>query len=126
MAILNVNVPFPVIVRLSMALSCRTKPVLPVARPVTTPPMVKGPVLEPGFEPGLVLLKLQPTRRTEVIIRNARKRGFITGFISDCWLLCCLANGLATKHCNAIPSPRCNRINYLRPGIALMLDLRAE
>ena len=87
MAVLNVNAPFPVIVRLSVALSCRTRPVLPLAKPVSVTLMVKGPALEPGLVPLLDFLKLQPMRRTEVSIRNAGKKGFITGFISDCWLL---------------------------------------
>src|SRR6267154_2988144 len=98
MAVLNVNVPFPVIVRLSMALSCMTRPLLPLAKPVTTPPILKGPVLEPGpgLEPEAGFLKLQPTRSAEVInnARIAKERDFMVGFIIDCRLLQYVANNL--------------------------------
>jgi len=90
MAVLNVNGPFPEIVRLSVALSCRTRPLLPLVKPETVPPIVKGPVLEPGpgFEPEPDLLKLQPTRSAEVINTSiAREKGFMMGFMIDCRLL---------------------------------------
>ena len=89
----NAKVPFEASESVSVALSCRTSPVLPLARPVTTPLILKGPVLEPGpgFPPALVLLRLHPARKTEVIAKIARKRGFILGFISECRLLYFLA-----------------------------------
>src|SRR6266550_6034344 len=90
MAVLNVNGPFPEIVRLSVALSCRTRPLLPLVKPETVPPIVKGPVLEPGpgFEPEPDFLKLQPTRSAEVINTSiAREKGFMMGLMIDCRLL---------------------------------------
>jgi hypothetical protein len=71
--------------------------VLPVAKPVTTPPIVKGPPTGPGpgFEPEPVLLKLQPTRSAEVITTKiARQKGFLMGFMIDCRLLHSVANNL--------------------------------
>jgi hypothetical protein len=98
MEVLNVNGPFPAIVRLSVALSCRTRPLLPLIRPETAPPIVKGPPTGPG--PGFVLepvfLKLQPTRSAEVInnARIAKERDFMVGFMIDCRLLQSVANNL--------------------------------
>jgi hypothetical protein len=71
-AVLKAKGPFPVTVRLSPELFCKTIPVLPELNPVTTPPIMKGPALEPGPEP-VVFLKLQPTRSTEVIAMTARR-----------------------------------------------------
>src|SRR4029077_2571197 len=89
MAVLKVKVEFPVIVRLSIPLSCRTRPV-PV-RPVTVPPMVYGPALpvpvpvplpEPPTGP------LQAARRTELIKkRDAKKGDALADFISTPLLL---------------------------------------
>ena len=70
---------------------------LPLVKPVTTPLILNGPVLEPGpgLEPEAGFLKLQPTRSAEVInTRIAREKAFLMGFIIDCRLLQYVANNL--------------------------------
>jgi hypothetical protein len=85
MAVLNVNVPFPLIVRLSAALFFRTRPVLPLAKPLTVPPIVKGPAVEPvpPVVAEAVFLKLQPARRAGMTNAIAIRRDFVRGFIRD-------------------------------------------
>ena len=70
---------------------------LPLVKPVTTPLILNGPVLEPGpgLEPEAGFLKLQPTRSAEVITtRIARIKCFLMGFMIDCRLLHSVANNL--------------------------------
>src|ERR1700680_1102152 len=83
MDVLNVNAPFPLIVRLSVALFIRARPVLPLTRPLTVPPTVKGPALEP--EPPLevesVFRKLHPANNIGVINISATQSDFRLGLI---------------------------------------------
>ena len=72
MDVANVNEPFAVTVRLSLALSCKTSPVLPASKPVTEPLIVKGPVPpEEPPKPELAPPILQPVTSVTIINKVA-------------------------------------------------------
>ena len=85
MDVANVKEPFEVIVRLSVALFCNTRPVLPLTKPVTTPLMVNGPDAgpppSPGPEPEPVPVTLQPARSVAIINKVTQNKGLMNGFM---------------------------------------------
>src|SRR6266446_584911 len=107
MAVLKVKEPFPAMVRLSPPLSCRMRPVLPLARPVTVPPMVYGP---PPPPPVLDFGKpLQAARTTATMVRQTKTKGFAADFMAiACSLLFHCADRLQTS------SLHCGRFNLIR------------
>src|ERR1700723_4543166 len=82
MGVLNVKAAFPATARLSPPLSCRIKPV--PTRPVTVPPIVKGPPPEPEPEPEPALFgtPAQALIKMEIAIRFMRKKGLRAAFIN--------------------------------------------
>jgi len=68
----------------------------PDAKPVTMPPMVKGPPTPPPPPPPLDFGKpLQAERTTAIIVRDAKKGNFIGDFISIVLLLVPACDGQA-------------------------------
>ena len=99
--VLNTNEPFPVIVRLSAPLSCRTSPV--PAKPETDPPTVKGPPPEPEPEPEPEPTgPLQAERTREVRVRDTETTDLKVDFIA----IDCSFGTSRLKDCGKLPGIR--------------------
>src|SRR5260370_16783785 len=88
-AVLNVKAPLAETTRLSAPLFCSVIDP-PAAKPLTMPPMVKGPLPPPPqltVQPPVPLAWLQPARIIKLIKRDPKKKSFSGDFIRASLLL---------------------------------------
>src|SRR5260370_15738408 len=96
-AVLNVKAPLAETTRLSAPLFCSVIDP-PAAKPLTVPPMVKGPPPPPPqltVQPPVPIAWLQPARIIKLIKRDTKKENFSGDFISASLLLVPSCDGQA-------------------------------
>src|SRR5882762_5855974 len=98
-AVLNVKEPLAETTRLSAPLFCSVMDP-PDAKPLTVPPMVKGPPPPPQLtvQPPVPIAWLQPARIIKLIKRDTKKENFSGDFISASLLLVPACDGQATAN----------------------------
>src|SRR6267154_2153138 len=96
-AVLNVKAPLAETTRFSAPLFCNVMDP-PAAKPLTMPPMVKGPPSPPPPPPLDFGKPLQAARRTELIKSDTKKENFSGDFISASLLLVPACDGQAAAN----------------------------